>query len=212
MPCYMLDTNVFNHVLDGKIALTTLVGKNLVVTHVQRDELARTPDEARRNALLKIFAELISDQAAASGRVADISATGVVPESSGGVVPTESLVWNVSRWGQANWGTNDDMFANMKADLDALNKCKRNNDHDILIAETAVRNKFILITSDVDLLTIVRNYGGLCENASSLIATQPSPQAAMGLIYCAACERSRCFPHTAQYATRLTPYQLRLTA
>jgi hypothetical protein len=43
---YMLDTNIFNHILDGTIdisELTKLRGE-FFVTHIQLDELNATPD------------------------------------------------------------------------------------------------------------------------------------------------------------------------
>lgn len=166
----MLDTNVFNHVLDGKVEITALASKNLVATHVQRDELANTKDEARRNALLKIFNELTPEQAVTSSAVAGISVAGGAAASGNGVVPTESAVWGISRWEQAKWGLQDDIFAGMRAELDAFNKRKGNNAHDILIAETAIRNGWILVTSDTDLFAVVTKYGGACANLFALSA------------------------------------------
>ena len=170
MPRYMLDTNVFNHVLDGKINVDTLVGKDLVATHVQRDELSKTNDEARRAALLNVFNELTPEQAVTSSAVAGISVAGGAAASGGGIVPTESAVWDVSRWEQAKWGKRDNIFAGMRAELDALNKRKGNNAHDILIAETAVRNGWVLVTSDTDLFAVVTRYGGACANVFALSA------------------------------------------
>lgn len=79
-------------------------------------------------------------------------------------------MWGVSRWGQAKWGREDDIFAGMRAELDALNKRKGNNPQDILIAETAIRNHWVLITSDTDLFAVVTKYGGACANAFALSA------------------------------------------
>ncbi|MBO0223070.1 hypothetical protein J0689_27705, partial [Vibrio parahaemolyticus] len=52
-----------------------------VVTHVQVDELNNTKDKERRAQLFLRFADLR-------------------PE----IVPTESLVWGVTRWGMGAWG------------------------------------------------------------------------------------------------------------
>ncbi len=165
---YMLDTNVFNHILDGKVGFEALAGKDLVATHVQRDELAKTKDESRKEALLKVFAELTPDQAVTTSAIAGVSVADGAAASGGGVVPTESAAWGVSRWGQAKWGAEDDIFAGMRADLDALNKRKGNNVEDILIAETAIRNQWMLITSDADLFAVVTKYGGSCANVFAL--------------------------------------------
>lgn len=103
MPRYMLDTNVFNHVLDGKVDVSALAGKDLVATHIQRDELTNTKDQVRRAALLEVFNELTPDQAVTSSAVADISVADGAAASVGGVVPSETAIWGVSRWGQAKW-------------------------------------------------------------------------------------------------------------
>jgi predicted nucleic acid-binding protein len=170
MPRYMLDTNVFNHVLEGKIDAATLKGKELVATHVQRDELLKTKDDDRRRALLAVFSDLTPEHAATSTMVAGISVAGGAAASRGGVVPTESAAWGVSRFGQAKWGHQDDIFAGMRGELDAFNKRKGNNTHDILIAETALRNGWVLVTSDADLFAVVTKYGGACANLFALAA------------------------------------------
>jgi len=48
---YLLDTNVFNDVLDGKISLSKLAGRRVFATHIQHDELNNTPNQQRRAAL-----------------------------------------------------------------------------------------------------------------------------------------------------------------
>ena len=52
---YMLDTYVFNHVLDGKISFASLVGRRLVVIRVQAAELRATRNTLRRKRLLAVF-------------------------------------------------------------------------------------------------------------------------------------------------------------
>ena len=162
---YMLDTNVFNHVLDGRIDAAHLTGRRLFATHIQLDEIRKTADLTRRQALLSVFSEITQEQQPTSTAVAGISVAGLACAGSSGVVPTESAVWGVSRWGQAKWGTRDNIFEAMRRDLDALNKRKRNNTYDVLIAETAFRNGWVLITADVDLFEIMTKYGGACANA-----------------------------------------------
>lgn len=170
MPRYMLDTNVFNHVIDGKVDVERLAGMDLVVTHVQRDELQKTKDESRRGKLLAVFQELTPDQTVTASAVAGVSVAGGASASGGKVVPTESMVWDVSNWKQAKWGAEDGLFEAMRNELDALNKRKKNNAHDILIAETAVRNGWVLVTSDSDLFAVVTKYGGACINTAALSA------------------------------------------
>jgi len=161
---YMLDTNVFNHVLDGRINIDDLDGLTFAATHIQSDELRNTKDEIRRAKLLGIFSRLIEHPEPTNTFVAGVSVAGGARVGSGGMVPTESAIWGVSRWGEAKWGVGDGIFTGMRQELDALNKGKRNNVHDALIAETAIRNNFILITSDSDLFLIATKYGGACGN------------------------------------------------
>lgn len=142
MKTYMLDTNVFNDVVDGKVDLASLSGKRLVATHVQRDEINNTKDEARKRALLAIFDLALQE-------------------------PTESLVWGASRWGEAKWG-DDDRFNAMRQELDALNGRRKNNTQDILIAETALGNGWVLITADSDLFKVVTKCRGACANVFAL--------------------------------------------
>ncbi len=59
---YMLDTNVFNHLLDGKVDITCLKGRRLIATHIQRDEISNTENEVRRADLLSIFEFLTEEQ------------------------------------------------------------------------------------------------------------------------------------------------------
>lgn len=162
---YLLDTNVFNHLLDGTIDIEKLKGKRLLATHVQRDELSNTKDQARREALLSVFEILTTEQAPTASAVAGISVADGAAASSSGLVPTASAVWGVSRWGEAKWGADDDVFTGMRTELDALNKRKKNNPQDILIAETALRNNWVLVTSDADLFAVVTKYGCACANA-----------------------------------------------
>jgi hypothetical protein len=92
---YMLDTNVFNDVVDGKIEPANLNGRRLIATHVQRDELNNTTDQKRRELLLAVFEFVSADQL--------------------GLVPTESALWGVSKWDAAKWGADDGIFGAMRA-------------------------------------------------------------------------------------------------
>ncbi len=107
---YMLDTTVFNHVLRGGVDVRTLPARGqLFVTHVQLNELQATKDPDKRARLLAVFAEAPSQR-----------------------VPTESAMWDVSEWGEANWGRDDSLFENMLNALNRRNGSKQNNGRDIL--------------------------------------------------------------------------------
>ena len=154
----MLDTNVFNHLLDGRIDGHLLAGAKLYVTHIQHDEINRTSDPARRGALLEMVASVMGKCVVTSSCVADVSAADYAGASAD--VPTESAVWGVSKWGQAKWGSGEDLLSPMRAELDALNKSKKNNIQDVLIAETALKQGFVLVTSDRNLAEVMRKFGG----------------------------------------------------
>jgi predicted nucleic acid-binding protein len=47
----------------------------------------------------------------------------------------------------------------IKLELDALNKGKRNNWHDAIIAQTALVNGYALMTDDYDLAEVAKRYG-----------------------------------------------------
>lgn len=133
---YMLDTNVFNHVLDEQITLDKFMGKVLFATHVQHDELERTLDPDRRKALLSIFHQIEAE-----------------------VIPTETAIWGDSKWGRAKWSNGDGLYEKLLARIKELdgnsrrNKSSINQSRDARIAETAIRQRLILVTNDNNLKT-----------------------------------------------------------
>ena len=134
---YVVDTNIFNKLVDGIINVNDLPADSpFVATHIQIDEINNTKDSERRVRLFLMFAE-------------------VRPE----IVPTESFVWDVSRWDHGKW-SDGVLFDKLKRDLDSLNKSKSNNTQDVLIAEVVIVNGFILLTSDRHLAQIVEKHGG----------------------------------------------------
>lgn len=136
---YMLDTNVFNDILDGRARLEDILppGARWVVTHVQRDELEATRDEEWRQKLLAVLSD-------------------VAPKKQ----PTASAVWDVSRWDEACWPAVPGRFEDMLAALDAKNRGKRGNARDILIAETAIHFGYFLVSADEDLRSVFESFGG----------------------------------------------------
>ncbi len=79
----MLDTNIFNTILDGRLPIENLPsGGGYVATHVQIDELTATPDISRRTQLLSQFEALSPEHAM-----------------------TASFAFDISRFDQAKWVT-----------------------------------------------------------------------------------------------------------
>jgi len=138
---YMLDTTEFNAVAKGHVPISAFAGRRLFATHVQLDELDKTPCEQLRAELRASFQEVAAER-----------------------LPTESAVFDVSRWDQAKWPANDSVFDKMFASLEARDKTSEkrhlNRLCDILIAETAIRNGLILVSGDANLRAVTIEFGG----------------------------------------------------
>ena len=142
---YMLDTNVFNDVLDGRISLTALMGKRLLIIGVQAAELRATQNSQRRTDLLAVLEEVKPARKLAS-----------------------SAAWGVegAGWGQARWNDGSGDFEEMLHRLEELDrKRKRGKDplnqlRDILIAETAIKIAATLVSGDRNLRQVVSEFGG----------------------------------------------------
>lgn len=133
---YVLDTNIFNRVLDGRFSLSSLPkDSHFLASDVQLEELKKTPDPIRRSALVSTFQE-------------------IGPE----LVPA-SFSWNVAGagWGQGEW-SNSDAAKNLRNDLESR-KSRFNNCHDALIAEIALKHNCILATTDKNLSEVAELHG-----------------------------------------------------
>jgi predicted nucleic acid-binding protein len=134
---YIVDTNIFNQLIDGSVAISDLPSDSLFfATHVQIDEINNTKDSERRAQLFFMFVELKTER-----------------------VPTESFVFDISRFDLSKL-SDGVLFGKLKHDLDMLNKSKSNNPQDVLIAEVAIMNGYTLITADRDLADVVEKHGG----------------------------------------------------
>ncbi len=131
----MLDTSLFNRVVDGAYAIDRLPrDAPFFITHIQRDELNATSNISRKMLLLETLGMLH-------------------PES----LPTESGVVGVSRVGEFK-ASEAVTYEAIKA---AMLKAQPQKDHtnDSLIAETAILNGYTLVTSDGNLGNIVESFG-----------------------------------------------------
>ncbi len=134
---YMFDTNIFNEILDQKIDVTSINNASFHVTHIQLNEIQATKREERRNQLLQMFHDV--DKA---------------------TIGTESAVWDVSEWDNTKCGSEKGLYQPIVKRLGELNKKKKNNAQDALIAETAIVNNQILVTNDTDLQKVTSEFGG----------------------------------------------------
>jgi predicted nucleic acid-binding protein len=138
MPGFLLDTNIFNRLVDDNVDPAALRGKGRIyVTHVQRDELVATRRKERAAALLAMFDA--TEQAK---------------------IPTSAAAWDVSKWDEAEWGDANGMFGPMMASLAGRNGGKPNNRQDVLLAVTAHAHQLTLVSRDKDLRAVMIEHGG----------------------------------------------------
>lgn len=160
---YMLDTNVFNHLLKETQLPKICRGASLLATHIQMDEIAATKDCEKKVRLIAVFEK-------------------VNPEKEA----TASFVLGVSRLGKAclssENGRYDEMLNCLKK-LDLLAKKKSKNPYnqhmDILIAETVILRGATLVSNDANLQQVMNEFGGHAMNAASfweVMAVQLSPE------------------------------------
>ena len=132
---YVVDTSIVNKLVDGKIDPSELpTDGEFIASHIQIDELQNTKDADRRAQLRTRFVELGT-----------------------GVVQTETIVFGTSKFGLAKFGDGI-TFNAPRAALDARNHGKKNNSNDALIAETAIKNGFTLLTADHDLKVVAESH------------------------------------------------------
>jgi predicted nucleic acid-binding protein len=140
---YILDTKVFNALLDGELELSLFAEKRICVVHPQQDELANTPDPVRREALLAVARKL-----------------GAEP------IATSSAVWGVSKFDQAKWTKSDGLFDRIRSEIEEVDASAgkqlrpQNQSRDALLGETAIREGLTLVTNDKGLTAVVRAHGG----------------------------------------------------
>ena len=118
------------------------------VTHVQRDEINNTWNDERREALARKFTDVILENEK--------------------IIPNRSSVWDVSKWDQSMW-TGDDLCTTLKQELDKKNKGKQNNVKDALIADTAIKGRYVLVTDGVALKIVTELHGGECWTLSEML-------------------------------------------
>lgn len=162
---FMLDTNVFNRLLDGKFELSELPeGAEIYATHVQRDELAATPDSfrERREKLLAIFSGILCERVPTESTVLGVSVLGE-SKIGGKSISTKSAVYDVSNWDETGFSEESEtLYDQILQELEKLeSKPDRKESHirDALIAETAAGNGITLVTADRNLTKVLKRLG-----------------------------------------------------
>lgn len=132
---YLLDTCVFNWIVNGTHVLSDLPAGEYLVTHIQRDEIGKVSNEERRSALLNAFELCEAEQ-----------------------VPTGVFVVGVSRIGQATLGGRG-TYHRIFTELSALDSSKRKHQShmaDAIIGVTAYVKGAGLVTADSDFFQVMK--------------------------------------------------------
>jgi len=126
MKRFMLDTSAVGQLEEEGTDPSVLGAANaeFYITHVQEDELRNITDAQFRKEMMKLL-NTVRDRD----------------------VPTDSFVWDVSRWGRAKWGASTPMTTIRKE----LRDDDGNELRDALIAGIAVTEGMTLVTHDGEL-------------------------------------------------------------
>lgn len=147
--------------LDANINISHLTKARYYVTHLQVDEINNTKEESRRLSLLGIFQAIRNEKMPTESGIFDTLRFNKSKFSEERTIqPTASFVLGVSAQDMTKFS--DGNFYNLLLkDLNKINpKGKGNNIKDALIAETSIKNKFILVTADCALYAVVKKIGG----------------------------------------------------
>lgn len=138
----IFDSNIFDRIIDGTLEIKNIIneGHQIYITHIQRDELEKCSKVDKRIKLLKSLHE-----------------PGI------NTIPTESFVYDVSRYGSAKY-SNGVLFEKIKNE-------NVNHTEDALIGETAIKNDLILVTEDKDFRNKVNKEGGTALSINELMKT-----------------------------------------
>lgn len=125
MKTFMLDSMIFDKIIDNeklKIKILGLKHRNqirILITHIQNDQLNKTPDVKKRGKLRDCADEICE------------------------TIPTCGLVWGTSKWGGARWGSERD-----NEDFEKIQRGNQSHTADALIAVSAQSDADILVTED----------------------------------------------------------------
>lgn len=130
---YLLDTNIFNWLVDDRLKPADLPSDGrLLITHNQIAEINKTADGERRERLLLVMV---------AARVE--------------LVPAAVTVLGSARLGHTELGDGT-QYDRLKAALDAKNRRKPNNVIDAIAGATALAKRYTLLTADSDLADFTR--------------------------------------------------------
>ena len=139
---FLLDTNIFNHLVEGKISINDLpIEFPIFVTPAQYEEIISCPDMQKRSELyswLKIIVDNVISENLLNNRPKDIMPPGLSQE-----------------------------YQNILTGLNLKNRKRvKANSNDALIGALSLKNELILVTNDMALAQIVRARGGYVRSIS----------------------------------------------
>ena len=146
MSRYILDTNIFNRIYDDSTQCLYFEGLELVGTYVQKMELEKAPDIAKRARLLEIFSDFTPDTE--------------LPYTTH---------WG-DRWG-SRWSDDGGLYEEILVEIRKLDGKKRkgnNQERDAQIAEVTIKSNLTLISDDTRLRVVVVEFGGNAISLSEL--------------------------------------------
>lgn len=134
---YMIDTCSLGLMRKEQFKTLLSSGLDFCFTHIQRDEIEAYANERRRTELSTFLKNIVQ-------------------------VNTSITVWGQSRWNEAEWGDNEanDIYKIINKELnDVYNNAEKkakSNINDAIIATTAIKNGYTLITQDKNLKKIAK--------------------------------------------------------
>jgi hypothetical protein len=92
---YLLDTNIFNQLVDERISLANLPCDGpLLATYLQIEEIKKTKNLSRQEELLRKFEEINPVR-----------------------VPVETSLWGVTPWNEGKYGGGGELFQSLLTEL-----------------------------------------------------------------------------------------------
>ena len=148
MKRYMVDTNIFSQIAEGKLQVEMLPkDSSLYVTYIQWQEIMATNSIDKRDMILEKY-NIISPV----------------------MLPTGSFLAGISSAGTAGAGAGQLQMKVLKLLNSKKTRKNNSNVHDSLIGEAAIIHKMILITNDDDLRDVIAQLGGMCERMEMILS------------------------------------------
>ena len=135
---YVLDTNIFNRVVEGKLTITDLPSDGVFcASAVQLNEIGKTKDPVKRTQLEETFQK-------------------IGPQIS----ECKTTLWDYDGWDTGTWDMKGEHYDALLEGLRNLHKDKLSDFGDALIGEISITENCVLISTDKDLISVINRLGG----------------------------------------------------